>query len=90
LIRNDYTPTTDSSSHKRENLQTADLIDLHSGMPLQSRKKVEQRIDLALESRGSIFTGRDERQVLMQKRQIEQKEIQEALKKQIEEKKKRQ
>jgi hypothetical protein len=63
-LRNDHTPTTAASSNKRENLQTAELMDLHSGQPLQARKKVEHRIDLTLESRGSIFTGRDEQSIL--------------------------
>jgi len=88
-MRNDLTPTTATSSNKRDNLLTADLIDPHSGLPLQQRKRVEHRIDLALESRGSIFTGRDEVSILMEKRAKNQKEIQEALKLQIEEKKKR-
>lgn len=59
-VRNDYTPTTAASSNKRDNLYTADLMDLQSGLPLQSRKKVEMRLDVTLESRGSVFTGRDE------------------------------
>jgi hypothetical protein len=39
-------------------------MDPFSMKPLQPRKKVENRIDLELESRGSIFSGRDEAQIL--------------------------
>lgn len=60
LVRNDYTPTTAASLNMRDNLQTADLIDPHSGKAIISRKKVEGRFDQMLESRGSIFSGRDE------------------------------
>lgn len=45
LKRNDLTPTTAASSNKRDDLYSADLIDAHSGKPIQPRKKVEGRID---------------------------------------------
>eukprot|EP00347_Sterkiella_histriomuscorum_P003747 403363101 len=89
-IRNDYTPTTAASSNKRESIQTAELMDLQSGLHIQQRKKVERRLDLTLESRGSVFTGRDEQQILQQSKKQQQIEIQQALKLQIEDKKQRQ
>lgn len=53
------------------------------------RKKIENRIDLELESRGSIFSGRDEKSILIRKRNIQQQHMREELLRQIEEKKKR-
>lgn len=32
VLRNDYTPTTAASSNKREDLQTADVMDMHIGL----------------------------------------------------------
>ena len=64
-MSNDRTPPTAASSNMRENLQSADLIDPISGKHIFSRKKVEGRIDIVLESRGSIFSGRDEAQILL-------------------------
>lgn len=51
------------------------------------RKKVSNRIDLELESRGSIFSGRDEKSILVRKRNIQQQHMREELLRQIEEKK---
>ena len=54
---------------------------------IMARGKVtEGRLDLELESRGSIFQGRDEKAILIRKKQDEQNSIKEALQKQIEEK----
>jgi hypothetical protein len=60
------TPTTAASSENRNHLFSAatNLIDPHSGKPLQSRKKVEYRVEKDLESRGSVITGRDEYAIL--------------------------
>lgn len=52
-------------------------------------KVLEGRLDLELESRGSIFQGRDEKAILVKKKQDEQTSIKEALLKQIEEKNKK-
>ena len=49
-------------------------------------KVLENRLDLELESRGTIFQGRDEKAILIKKKQDEQNAIKEALQKQIEEK----
>ena len=65
MIRNDFTPTTDASSNKRGGLVSAEIFDSQIGGAFQGRKKVAQRIDVALESRGSIFTGRDEHAILL-------------------------
>jgi hypothetical protein len=53
------------------------------------RKKISNRIDQELESRGSIFSGRDEKSILIRKRNIEQQNMREELLRQIEEKKNR-
>lgn len=53
------------------------------------RKKVVNRIDQELESRGSIFSGRDERSILVRKRNLQQQHMREELLRQIEEKKQR-
>ena len=53
------------------------------------RKKISNRIDQELESRGSIFSGRDEKSILIRKRNIEQQHMREELLRQIEEKKNR-
>ena len=53
------------------------------------RRKVIDRIDQELESRGSIFSGRDERSILAQKRNLQQQHMREELLRQIEEKKRR-
>lgn len=50
------------------------------------RKKIENRIDQELESRGSIFSGRDEKSVLEQKRNLQQQHMRVELLRQIEEK----
>jgi uncharacterized membrane protein len=50
---------------------------------------VNQRIDFTLESRGSIFSGRDEKDILQKKREREQQEMRVALDCQINEKLKR-
>lgn len=67
--RVDQTPTTAASSQKRGGLFSADLIDPISGKTIGARKKIETRFDYALESRGSIFSGRDEAAVLQIKRE---------------------
>ncbi len=59
------------------------------GGNIPTRKKIENRIDQELESRGSIFSGRDEKSVLMQKRNLQQQHMREELLRQIEEKKNR-
>lgn len=53
------------------------------------RRKVVNRIDQELESRGSIFSGRDEKSILIRKRNIQQQHMREELLRQIEEKKRR-
>lgn len=53
------------------------------------RRKIDNRIDQELESRGSIFSGRDEKSILIRKRNIQQQHMREELLRQIEEKKKR-
>ena len=50
---------------------------------------LEGRTDLELEARGTIFQGRDEKAIMMKKKQDEQNAIKEALQKQIEEKNRR-
>ena len=57
------------------------------GGNIPTRKKIVNRIDQELESRGSIFSGRDEKSVLMQKRNLQQQHMREELLRQIEEKK---
>jgi protein involved in temperature-dependent protein secretion len=52
-------------------------------------KVLENRTDLELEARGTIFQGRDEKAIMMQKKQEDQNAIKEALQRQIEEKNKR-
>jgi hypothetical protein len=42
-------------------------------------KVVEGRLDLELESRGTIFQGRDEKSILINKKKEEQNAIKEAL-----------
>uniref|UniRef100_A0A7S3KG80 Uncharacterized protein n=1 Tax=Euplotes crassus TaxID=5936 RepID=A0A7S3KG80_EUPCR len=59
------------------------------GGNIPTRKKIENRIDQELESRGSIFSGRDEKSVLIQKRNLQQQHMREELLRQIEEKKMR-
>jgi hypothetical protein len=64
ISRIDRTPTTATSSQKRD-IQTVSsnevvLIDKATGKPICHRKRAENRFDMELESRGSIFTGRDE------------------------------
>ena len=59
------------------------------GGNIPTRKKIVNRIDQELESRGSIFSGRDEKSVLIQKRNIQQQHMREELLRQIEEKKQR-
>lgn len=59
------------------------------GGNIPTRKKIENRIDQELESRGSIFSGRDEKSVLTQKRNLQQQHMREELLRQIEEKKQR-
>lgn len=49
-------------------------------------KVLEGRLDLELESKGSIFQGRDEKSIILNKKKDEQNAIKEALQKQIEEK----
>lgn len=57
---------------------------------IMTRGKVtENRLDLELEANGSIFQGRDEKQILIAKKQMEQNAIKEALQRQIEEKNKK-
>ena len=52
-------------------------------------KVVENRTDLELEARGSIFQGRDEKTILIRKKEDSQQAIKEALQKQIDEKNRR-
>lgn len=59
------------------------------GGNIPTRKKIENRIDQELESRGSIFSGRDEKSILIRKRNIQQQHMREELLRQIEEKKRR-
>ena len=59
------------------------------GGNIPTRKKIENRIEKELESRGSIFSGRDEKSVLIRKRNIQQQHMREELLRQMEEKKKR-
>ena len=59
------------------------------GSSIPIRKKVVNRIDQELESRGSIFSGRDERSILVRKRNLQQQHMREELLRQIEEKKNR-
>jgi hypothetical protein len=59
------------------------------GGHIPTRKKVTNRIDQELESRGSIFSGRDERSILVRKRNLQQQHMREELLRQIEEKKSR-
>ncbi|CDW76852.1 UNKNOWN [Stylonychia lemnae] len=49
-------------------------------------KVVEGRIDIELESRGTIFQGRDEKSILIRKKEDNQQAIREALQRQIDEK----
>ena len=42
-------------------------------------KVVEGRIDIELESRGTIFQGRDEKSILIRKKEDNQQSIREAL-----------
>lgn len=58
-------------------------------MKYRYENKIVNRVDLELESRGSIFSGRDEKSILVYKRNLEQQKMREELLKQIEEKKKR-
>jgi len=60
------------------------------GGNIPTRKKIDNRIDQQLESRGSIFSGRDEKSVLIHKRNLQQQHMREELLRQIEEKKARQ
>ena len=93
-------PTIPTSSKDRRSLASAPKV-LESvaigytaesdpfGGNIPIRKKIANRIDQELESRGSIFSGRDEKSVLSNKRNIEQQHMREELLRQIEEKKKR-
>ena len=47
---------------------------------------MEGRLDLELESRGTIFQGRDEKTILSKKKEDSQQAIREALQRQIDEK----
>ena len=49
-------------------------------------KVIDNRIDLELEARGSIFQGRDEKTILTRKKEDSQQAIKEALQKQIDDK----
>ena len=49
-------------------------------------KVLENRLDLELESKGSIFQGRDEKTILIRKKEDSQQAIREALQRQIDEK----
>lgn len=49
-------------------------------------KVIEGRLDIELESRGTIFQGRDEKSILNRKKEDSQQAIRDALQKQIEEK----
>lgn len=60
-----------------------------SEVKYRCENKIVGRVDLELESRGSIFSGRDEKSILVYKRNLEQQKMREELLKQIEEKKKR-
>jgi hypothetical protein len=89
-----------SSANERRNLGSAPKTvgDAISNAEVQGdpfggnipvRKKIVNRIDQELESRGSIFSGRDEKSILIRKRNIQQQHMREELLRQIEEKKKR-
>ena len=74
--------------HCPEEIQNS-LFDPYSGHKIQTRKKVVCRTDKELESSGSIFTGRDESQIMKRKRQRDAETYQRILQEQIEEKNKR-
>ena len=65
------------------------LFDPHTGNKVQTRRKIVCRLDKELESSGSIFTGRDETQIIKRKRQRDAEAYQKILREQIEEKNKR-
>lgn len=65
MIRHEHTPTTATSSNFRDHLFSAELIDPQTKKPIQVRKRFEGTIEKVLESRGSIFSGRDEQQILL-------------------------
>ena len=52
-------------------------------------KITEGRTDLELEARGSIFSGRDEKMILANKKEFEKQRMKEELERQIEEKKRK-
>ena len=79
-MKNELTPTTAASSQKRDYQLSSELLNPASGKLIQARKKVAERIDLVLESRGSIMTGRDEQFILQQKRETQQKHFLDTLK----------
>ena len=57
---------------------------------IMTRGKVtENRTDLELESRGTIFQGRDEKMILIQKKEFNQQATREALLRQIDERNKK-
>ena len=57
---------------------------------IMTRGKItDGRLDIELESRGTIFQGRDEKTILIKKKEDNQQAIREALQKQIEEKNKK-
>ena len=58
-----------------------------TGIKIQSKHKVEGRIDQKLEVCGSVFSGRDEKEILKQRKKDQQNEIRMALEQQILEKK---
>lgn len=95
-----YSPSKPNSSNNRRELgsapkgiespmisQTVESDPFGGNIPI--RKKISNRIDQELESRGSIFSGRDEKSILIRKRNIEQQHMREELLRQIEEKKNR-
>lgn len=58
---------------------------------IMTRAKItENRTDLELEAKGSIFSGRDEKMILAHKKELEKQRMKEELEKQIEEKKRKQ
>lgn len=58
-----------------------------TGSKIFSKQKVPERVDQKLDIQGSIFTGRDEAQILRNKIKNQQEEMKAALEKQILEKK---
>jgi hypothetical protein len=79
-----------SAPKAMENVKSGETYEIDPfGGNVPVRKRVGNRIDQELESRGSIFSGRDEKSILIRKRNIQQQHMKEELLRQIEEKKTR-